>query len=39
MPSYSEGGFFGDLNNAYVYAFTSRALGEVLVIEGPNAVV
>lgn len=34
MPSDSEGGFFSDLNNAYVYAFTSRALGEVLVLEG-----
>lgn len=34
MPSNSEGGFFSDLNNAYVYAFTSRDLGEVVVIEG-----
>jgi hypothetical protein len=29
-----EGGFFSDQNNAYVYAYTSRQLGKVLVLTG-----
>jgi hypothetical protein len=29
-----RGGFFSDANNAYVYAFVSRELGDVLVLRG-----
>lgn len=32
--SEQQGGFFSDRNNAYVYAFTAREHGDVLVIRG-----
>jgi hypothetical protein len=33
-PAEQQGGFFSDQNNAYVYAFTSRQHGDVLVLTG-----
>jgi hypothetical protein len=34
VPAEQQGGFFSDQNNAYVYAFTSREHGDVLVLTG-----